>query len=79
VAPAAYWIQVGAFRNATVAGRIAARVNGEIFVVAGHAAGGGHGEPLLRVRVGPFNDRAQASARLRELRAQGYQPFVAVP
>jgi phospholipid transport system substrate-binding protein len=79
VAPAAYWIQIGAFRNATVAGRIAARVNGEIFVVAGHAPGGGRGEPLLRVRVGPFSDRAQAFARLRELKAEGYQPFVAAP
>jgi hypothetical protein len=27
--------------------------------------------------VGPFKDRAQLAARLRELRALGYQPFVA--
>jgi phospholipid transport system substrate-binding protein len=72
-----YWIQVGAFRNRAIAGRVAARVKGEIFVVAGEATAGGRTEPLLRVRIGPFKDRAHVSSRLRELKALGYQPFVA--
>ena len=72
--PATYWVQVGAFRSAETARRTAARVNGAIF----ETPAGRYPEPLLRVRVGPFKDRAQAAARLRELKAIGYQAFVAV-
>jgi phospholipid transport system substrate-binding protein len=75
--PSTFWIQVGAFRNATIAGRIAERVRGRIFVVTEQAPATGRGEQLLRVRVGPFKHRAQVLSRLRELRALGYQPFVA--
>jgi phospholipid transport system substrate-binding protein len=75
--PVAYWIQVGAFRNAETARRVAAHVNGKIFVTADEAPAGRHAEPLLRVRVGPFKERAEAAARLRELKARGYQPFLA--
>jgi cell division protein FtsN len=71
------WIQVGAFKSASTAGRVATQVNGEILVVAPPVAGGGRGEPLLRVRVGPFPDRGQAAARLREIRSLGYKPFLA--
>jgi ABC-type transporter MlaC component len=76
-APPAIWVQVGAFKSASTAGRVATQVNGEILVVAEPATGGVRGEPLLRVRVGPFADRAQATARLREIRGLGYQPFLA--
>jgi phospholipid transport system substrate-binding protein len=69
---AAFWIQVGAYRNATMAGRVAERVKG---VIVPSAASG---ESLLRVRVGPFTNRAQAASRLRQFQALGYQPFVAV-
>ena len=74
-APAGYWLQVGAFRNATIASRIAGQVKGEILVAP--PAAGDRGEPILRVRVGPFIDRAQAVARLRQLQSLGYQPFIA--
>ncbi len=76
-APAGYWLQVGAFRNATIASRIAAQLKGEILVAP--PAAGDRGEPILRVRVGPFADRAQAVARLRQLQSLGYQPFIAGP
>jgi len=76
-APSGYWIQVGAFRNATIASRIAGQVKGEILVAP--PAAGDRGEPILRVRVGPFADRAQAVARLRQLQSLGYQPFIAGP
>ncbi len=69
----AFWIQVGAYRSATMAGRVAERVKGEIMVAPSPAAA----EPLLRVRVGPFAKRAQAVSRLREFQSLGYQPFVA--
>jgi phospholipid transport system substrate-binding protein len=75
--PSTFWIQVGAFRNAAIAGRIAEQVRGQIFVVTDPGPAAGRGEPLLRVRVGPFQDRAQVVSRLGELRALGYQPFVA--
>jgi len=76
-ATAGYWLQVGAFRNATIASRIAGQVKGEILVAP--PAAGDRGEPILRVRVGPFADRAQAVARLRQLHSLGYQPFIAGP
>ena len=76
-ATAGYWLQVGAFRNATIASRIAGQVKGEILVAP--PAAGDRGEPILRVRVGPFADRAQAVARLRQLQSLGYQPFIAGP
>jgi cell division septation protein DedD len=69
----AFWVQVGAYRNAATAGQVAGRVKGEILVAPPPTAG----EPLLRVRVGPFGSRAQAVARLRDLQKLGYQPFVA--
>ena len=69
----AYWIQVGAYRNPTMAGRVAERVKGEILIAPLRVAG----DALLRVRVGPFSSRGQALARLREYRSLGYKPFVA--
>jgi phospholipid transport system substrate-binding protein len=76
-APSVYWLQVGAFRNPTIAIRIAGQVKGEILVAPPTA--GDRGEPIMRVRVGPFTDRAQAVARLRQLQGLGYQPFIAGP
>jgi cell division protein FtsN len=32
---------------------------------------------LLRVVVGPFSDRRAAAAKLREIRARGYDAFIA--
>ena len=74
VAPAGYWLQVGAFRNATIASRIAGQVKGEVMVAP--PGTGDRSEPILRVRVGPFADRAQAVARMRQLQSLGYQPFI---
>jgi cell division protein FtsN len=71
--PPAFWIQVGAYRNPTTAGWVATRVGGTIIVAPARVAG----DPLLRVRVGPFGNRAEAAARLRDLQKLGYQPFVA--
>jgi cell division septation protein DedD len=39
-------------------------------------AADGQEELVVRVRVGPFADRATAMSKLRELRASGYRPFV---
>jgi len=67
-----WWIQVGAYRSASAAGRVAAQVHGEILVVATRA----DTEPLLRVRVGPFADRARAEARRSELEAKGWRTLL---
>jgi cell division protein FtsN len=67
-----YWVQVGAYRSAGAASRVAALVKGEILVAASYAD-----QPLLRVRVGPFMDRARAAVRLHELEAKGWRAFIA--
>ena len=75
-----YWVQVGAFKNPEAARRLASRVreqnpsvsNRRVVVYAVPI-----GTALSRVRVGPFSDRAEAAAKLRELRTQGYNPSIA--
>ena len=75
-----YWVQVGAFKTAEAAARVAAELRR-----AGLAAWNGapttlpgNSEPaLVRVRVGPFASRADAQAKLRELITHGYTPFIA--
>ncbi|MBI4246158.1 MAG: ABC transporter substrate-binding protein [Candidatus Rokubacteria bacterium] len=66
-----YWVQIGAFRNPSAAGRLVARLPEQHLVLSPG------GESLVRVRVGPFADRADAVSKLRELQAKGYQPFIA--
>jgi phospholipid transport system substrate-binding protein len=76
-----YWVQVGAFKNPEAAMRLASLLREEkrpgsrrraVTVATGPADA-----PLTRVRVGPFSDRAEAAAKLRELQARGYRPFIA--
>lgn len=80
-APAvAFWVQVGSFRSMEAARRLIARLRGERFPVPaepGPAAVGEAGHTFARVRVGPFGTRAEAAARLRELQARGFRPFIA--
>mgnify|MGYP001564741167 FL=1 len=65
-----YWVQVGAFRNPDAAARLVSRLHERNLVLS-------HGPELrLRVRVGPFSDRAEALSKLLELRAKGYKPFI---
>ena len=64
------WIQVGAYHSTVAAGRVAAEVHGEILVVASPSR---PEPPLLRVRVGPFPDRARALQRLHHLQAEGWR------
>lgn len=66
-----YWVQVGAFKNPDAAGRLASRLHEQNLVLSQGP------ELLLRVRVGPFSDQAEALSKLLELRAKGYKPFIA--
>ena len=78
-APASFWIQMGAFTN-KAAGELASRLLEESLPLAIDAVkvpAGLRGQLLLRVRVGPFTDRAEAAAKLRDLQAHGYKPVIA--
>ena len=70
-----FWIQVGAFRDTDAASRVVERLRRHRVVVA---VGGPGPEPLARVLVGPFTNRAAAASALRELAAGGYPAFIAV-
>jgi len=76
-----YWVQVGAFKNLNTARQLASRLREEKSTLSSRravtvATGSGRAR-LARVRIGPFADRAAAAARLRELEARGYRPFIA--
>jgi phospholipid transport system substrate-binding protein len=75
ITPAAWWIQVGAFRDTEAASRLVERLRAHSVIVA---TGGDRAAPLARVRVGPFADRAAAASALKELAARGYRAFIAV-
>jgi ABC-type transporter MlaC component len=76
-----YWVQVGAFKSPEAARRLAA------LLVEPEAGGSGRSAVVMeawtadmlltRVRVGPFADRGEAAATLREMEARGYRPFIA--
>gem|GEM_PF-1199834 len=69
-----FWVQVGAFRTAEAASRLALRLGDQPITLDVSAAR----EPLLRVLVGPFRDRARAATAVRALQARGFRPFIAV-
>jgi cell division septation protein DedD len=76
-AAASYWLQMGAFPNHE-AGELASRLLEQSLPLAIDAVTAGRaGELLLRVRVGPFADRAEAASRLRDLQTKGYQSRIA--
>ena len=77
----AYWLQVGAFKNPEAAGGLAARLrtqNLPVSIESVTVPPGQRGTQLSRVRVGPFADQTEATAKLRELETSGYRPFLAV-
>src|SRR2546422_878046 len=70
-APGSFWIQMGAFTN-KVAGELASRLLEEslpLAIDAVKAPTGLRGQLLLRVRIGPFTDRAEAAAKLQTLKS----------
>jgi phospholipid transport system substrate-binding protein len=76
-AASSYWLQMGAFPNHE-AGELASRLLEQSLPLAIDAVTAGRaGELLLRVRVGPFADRAEAASRLRDLQTKGYQSRIA--
>jgi phospholipid transport system substrate-binding protein len=69
-----FWLQLGAFRDTDAVMRLVERLRDRRVTIAtdGHRAGA-----LTRVLVGPFGDRAAATAALRQLTTAGYRAFIA--
>ncbi|HEV8436925.1 MAG TPA: ABC transporter substrate-binding protein [Methylomirabilota bacterium] len=75
-----YWVQLGAFSNSELARRLASQLQQQAARLGRWTvtmAPGPAGSSLVRVRVGPFPDRAEAGSTLREFQARGYRPFIA--
>jgi phospholipid transport system substrate-binding protein len=67
-----YWVQVGAFRNTDIAMRVVNEFRDEPVSLVTEPGR----PPMLRVLVGPFNDRGAAAAKVREIRGRGYSAFI---
>lgn len=76
VLAAAWAVQLGAFSSRTKADKLVAtlRARGYAAFVLEYRAGG---QVLHRVRVGPEQDRARATAVAERLRKDGFKPLVA--
>jgi len=75
-----YWVQVGAFKTVDAAVLLADRLRRQGVTALHSSLSSVAGQPadmLARVRVGPFPNRMEALATLRELMARGYAPFIA--
>jgi phospholipid transport system substrate-binding protein len=67
-----YWVQVGAFQSLDRLVDTASALRDQSVTLVTEPD-----HPLTRVMVGPFTDRATAASKVRELRARGYQAFIA--
>jgi phospholipid transport system substrate-binding protein len=66
----AYWVQIGAFRDAGRARRLIAQL-GSLRAAIATAA-----DSLVRVRVGPFVDRTAAASTLQQMEGRGFRAFI---
>ena len=67
-----YWVQVGAFRSPEKAMQVATSLRDHTVSLFSTPD-----DPWLRVAVGPFVSRDTATSKLREIRARGYDAFIA--
>jgi phospholipid transport system substrate-binding protein len=68
----AYWIQVAAFSSTERLVSTATALRDQAVTLVTDPD-----QPLTRVMVGPFTDRSVATSKVRELRARGYEAFIA--
>jgi phospholipid transport system substrate-binding protein len=68
----AFWIQVGAFESTETLVNAATALRDQSVTLVTDPT-----RPLTRVMVGPFPNRATATTKVRELRARGYEAFIA--
>ena len=72
-APAAtFWVQLGAYREIERAMHVVTALRDEAVSMISAP-----GQLLIRVLVGPFPNRAAATAKLNDLRRRGYEAFIA--
>jgi len=69
---AIFWVQIGAFREVDRAMRVVTALRDEAISLLSAP-----GQPLIRVLVGPFPNRAAATAKLQDLQRRGYDAFIA--
>lgn len=69
---AMFWVQIGAFREVDRAMRVVAALRDEAISMLSVP-----GQPLIRVLIGPFPNRAAATAKLQDLQRRGYEAFIA--
>lgn len=74
-----FWVQVGAFRDDDAVVDVMERLRQHAVTLfnAAEPTASGAREPVARVLVGPFTQWAEADAKLRELQAGGFRPFIA--
>lgn len=73
-----YWVDVGVFTDPEAAGALAARLLEHNLTVSLESVTlPGQQHSVVRVQVGPYPDEAAARAAQQNLRAIGYQAFVA--
>lgn len=77
--PGPFWVQVGAFRDDDAVIDVMERLRQHAVTLfnAAEATPSGTREPVARVLVGPFAQWTEADAKLRELQASGFRPFIA--
>jgi cell division septation protein DedD len=63
-------VQIGAFQDEARASRVIAQLGSAPVTITTAA------DRLLRLRMGPFPDRAAASSAVRALQQRGFRPFV---
>ncbi len=75
----AFWVQVGAFRDDAAVIDVMERLRQHSVTLfnAAESTATGTREPVARVLVGPFSQWTDADAKLRELQASGFRPFIA--
>jgi cell division septation protein DedD len=75
-----FWVQVGAFRDDDAVVSVMERLRQYPVTLfnAAESTGAGTREPVARVLVGPFSQWTEADAKVRELQAGGFKPFIAV-
>jgi len=78
VARARYWVQLGAFKTLEAARNLVSALRPQPASISTGPAPAAADTTLNRVRVGPFDDHGQATAKLIELDARGYPGFVAL-
>jgi phospholipid transport system substrate-binding protein len=75
-----FWVQVGAFRDDDAVIDVMERLRQHSVTLfnAAEPTPAGTLEPVARVLVGPFSQWTEADAKVRELQAGGFRPFIAV-